>query len=98
MRSKQIKLSPDEMRIRARDYHSEAAKLGETIKQSERMLRSLQGEWEGAASLSYSERFAQLKPSLVATCELLQETARGLESTAKLIEETDRDIANRFKV
>ena len=61
------------------------------------LLQELQGEWEGSASESYAVRYAELKPGFMKAEELIREIAAALDSTAKIVEETDSSIANQFR-
>lgn len=61
------------------------------------LLSSLQGEWEGAASESYAERYQELKPGFQKAEELIREIAAALDSTAKIVEDTDSSIASQFR-
>lgn len=93
----QIRISPDQMRSRANEYRSEANNVGQVISKMDNLLGLLQSEWEGAASESYSERYAQLKPSFIKAQELINEIAASLDQTAATLEETDASIASGFR-
>lgn len=93
----QIRMTPDTMRQRATQYRSEADNVNGVIKKMDSLLSQLQGEWEGDASKSYAERYAQLKPGFQKAEELIREIAQALDSTAKIVEETDQSIANQFR-
>lgn len=93
----QIRMTPDTMRQRATEYRTEAGKLNEIIVKMDNLLTTLQGEWEGSASESYAARYQELKPGFQKAEELINEIASALDSTAKIVEETDSNIANQFK-
>ncbi len=93
----QIRITPEMMRSRAGEYTNEANKLNEIIRTMDRLLSNLQSEWEGEASRAYAEKFAQLKPGFVKAYDLINEISTALKSTAQIIEETDRSIANQFR-
>lgn len=93
----QIRISPDQMRGRAREYNSQADKVDDVIRQMDRLLRALQGEWEGDASKAYEEKFEQLRPGFVAAEDLIREIADSLEATAQSLEDTDAAIAGQFR-
>ena len=93
----QIRMSPDQMRARAGEYSTEAGKVQEVISKMDNLLSQLQGEWEGAASAAYANRFTELRPGFVKAKELIDEIAEALKKTALVVETTDRDIANAFK-
>ena len=96
MANGQIRISPDQMRERAGQYRVEADTVNGVISKMDSLLQQLQSEWEGASSESYAARYQELKPGFVKSEELIREIATALDSTAKIIEETDADIANQF--
>ena len=93
----QIRITPDQMRERAKEYRTEADNVNGIIGRMDNLLVQLQGEWEGAASESYATRYQELKPGFVKTEELIREIAAALEATARLVEETDQEIASRYR-
>ena len=94
----QIRITPDQMRERATQYRAEAETVNGVISKMDNLLQLLQGEWEGSASESYAARYQELKPGFMKAEELIREIAAALDSTAKIVEETDADIAAQFKV
>jgi WXG100 family type VII secretion target len=84
------------MRSRAQEYHVEGENLGQIITKMDRLLSTLQGEWEGEASRAYSNRFAELRPGFVKAQELIFEIEQALKNTAQTLEETDAAIAGAF--
>ena len=93
----QIRITPDQMKERANQYRVEADTVNGVINKMDSLLQPLQSEWEGAASESYAVRYQELKPSFVKAEELIREIAAALDSTAKIVEETDTSIANQLK-
>ena len=94
--SNQIRITPDQMRERAKQYRNEADIVNGVIGKMDALLQLLQGEWEGAASESYAARYQELKPGFKKAEELIREIATSLDATAKIIEETDIGIANQL--
>lgn len=93
----QIRITPDQMRQRASEYRTQAATVGDVIKKMDSLLNQLQGEWEGSASESYAARYQELKPGFMKAQQLIDEIAKALDSTAKIVEETDSSIASQFR-
>ena len=93
----QIRITPDQMRQRANQYRTEADNVNGVISKMDSFLQQLQSEWEGSASESYAARYQELKPGFMKAEELIREIAQALDSTARIVEETDSDIANQFK-
>ena len=82
---------------RANEYRNEAETVNGVIGKMDRLLQQLQSEWEGAASESYAARYQELKPGFMKAEELIREIAQALDSTAKIVEETDTNIANQYR-
>ena len=59
--------------------------------------QTLKGEWEGDAVRGYEDRYNKIKPSLNNAKELLGEIAHNLRETARIVEETDKNIASQFR-
>jgi len=93
----QIRITPDQMRERAGQYRTEADTVNGVISKMDTLLQQLQSEWEGASSESYAARYQELKPGFMKAEELIREIAAALDSTARIIEETDTDIASQFR-
>lgn len=93
----QIRITPDQMRGRASEYRAQAEVVNGVIQKMDSLLQQLQGEWEGSASESYAARYAELKPGFMKAEELIREIAAALDSTAKIVEETDSSIASQFR-
>lgn len=93
----QIRISPEVMRQRAGQYRTEASNVNSVIASMDNLLSLLESEWEGEASQSYAQRYAELKPGFQKAEELIQEIATALDQTATTLEETDATIASGFK-
>ncbi len=95
--SNQIRITPDQMRERANQYRVEADTVNGVINKMDSLLAQLQEEWEGASSESYAARYQELKPGFMKAEELIREIATALDSTARIVEETDSSIASQFR-
>lgn len=95
--SGQIRMTPETMRQRAREYTTQANNLDSIIRKMDSLLKQLQSEWEGDSSRAYAEKFAQLRPGFTKAKELIDEISSALTKTAQIVESTDRDIANQFR-
>ena len=93
----QIRITPDQMRERANQYRVEADTVNGVINKMDTLLGQLQSEWEGASSESYAARYQELKPGFIRAEALIREIATALDSTARIVEETDASIANQFR-
>lgn len=91
--SGQIRITPDQMRGRANEYRVQAENVQAVIGRMDRLLSTLQSEWEGQASRAYASRFGELRPGFVRARELIDEIARALDTTASSLEGVDAQIA-----
>ena len=93
----QIRISPEQMNARARQYRQEADEVNRVIRRMDTLLQTLQGEWEGAASEAYAARFEELRPGFVKAEALIREIATALDLTARRLAETDSMIAGQLR-
>ena len=93
----QIRMTPDMMRQRASEYANQSEAVGQVIVTMDHLLDQLQGEWEGAASRSYAEKYNELKPGFIKAQKLIMEISTALNKTAQTVEETDAAIAASFR-
>ena len=93
----QIRMTPETMRTRAGEYTKQAETLQQIIGKMDTLLTNLQAEWEGDASQAYAARFKELRPGFVKAKNLIDEITTALKSTAKIVEETDKSIAGKFR-
>ena len=78
----QIRITPDQMRTRANEYRTEAETVNGVIQKMDSLLAA---------------RYQELKPGFMKAEELIREIATALDSTARIVEETDTSIANQFR-
>ena len=95
--SNQIRVTPDQMRAQAKQYVIEADKVNGTIGRLDSLLKELQSTWEGDASVAFANRFAELRPGFVKAEELIREISAALNATANTIEQTDEEIAKKYR-
>ena len=93
----QIRMTPEKMRQRAGEYTAQATNLNSIITKMDGLLKNLQSEWEGSASESYAARYQEMKPGFTKTEELIREIAAALDSTARIVEETDAEIGRKYQ-
>ena len=82
---------------RATQYRAGADIVNGVIGKIDSLLQQLQSEWEGASSESYAVRYQELKPGFKKAEKLIREIAATLDSTAKIVEETDSNITGQFR-
>lgn len=93
----QIRMTPDTMRTRAGQADKQAEAMQNLINTMDRLLTTLKGEWEGDAMRGYEDRYNKIKPSFKNAKDLLDEIAHNLRETARIVEETDKNIASQFR-
>ncbi len=93
----QIRMTPETMRARAKEADNQEKVVNDVIRYMDKLLQTLKGEWEGEAVKGYEERYNKIKPALNNTRDLLGEIAHNLRETARIVEETDRNIASQFR-
>ena len=92
-----IKMTPATMRARARETDNQEKIVEDVIRYMDKLLLTLKGEWEGKAVKGYEDRYNKIKPSLNNAKELLGEIAHNLRETARIVEDTDNNIASQFR-
>ena len=93
----QIRITPEQMNARARQYRREADEVNRVIMRMDSLLEVVQGEWEGASSEAYAARFAELRPGFLKAEALIREIAMALDLAARRLAETDSMIAGQFR-
>ncbi len=93
----QIRMTPETMRTRASQTDKQAENMQNLINAMDKLLQTLKSEWEGDAMKGYEDRYNKIKPSFKNAKELLDEVAHNLRETAKIVEETDKNIASQFR-
>lgn len=92
-----LRISPDQMRDRASAFNNHATTLEGVIADMDRLLQSLQEEWEGEASSSFAARYQELKPNFIKTKELIAEIASTLSGVASSSEQFDSEMASHIR-
>ena len=93
----QIRMSPEMMRTRSAEVTQQGQAFGDTIQRMRSIINELQVEWEGEASRRFAGQFESLQPSFNSMRDLFDDLSRQLFETARIVEETDSQIASKFK-
>lgn len=94
--SGQIKMSPAELQLRAKDYGSGAEQITTVLNKLESLQSDLRLQWEGKAFNSFDQQFEELRPKVNNFSLLLQEIQQQLEKTANAMEEQDQALSQNF--
>ncbi len=90
-----IQVTPDELRDKADDFHSNMNEQIEIINECTALLDELVSDgFEGETSQAFVDKFDQLSPELQAAAELLGEIATALDTAADNFEELDTEMAS----
>lgn len=92
-----ITMTPETMRARSKQANDQATAMQDLIVAMDNLLNTLKGEWEGKAMEGYEDRYNKIKPTFKNAKELLDEISHNLRETARIVEETDSNIANQFR-
>lgn len=95
--SGQIRMKPETMRQRSRQANQYAQNMESLIKSMDQLLTTLKAEWEGDAMAGYEDRYNKVRPSFTNAKDLLDEVSHNLNETARIVEETDKNIAAQFR-
>lgn len=94
----QIRITPEQMRVRANEFRTEGENFQECINKMRSLINALQEEWEGQASQGFAAQFEALEPAFNNVRELIDDIGGQLDSTATSIENLDQEIASKFNV
>ena len=93
----QIRMSPEMMRTRSAEVTQQGQAFGDTISRMRSIINELQVEWEGRASQQFAAQFENLQPSFNSMQQLFEDLSTQLRETARVVEETDAQIASKFR-
>lgn len=93
-----IRMSPETMRTRAGEFNRDASDFEELHSRMKTRTENLAQEWEGQASQKYIQQFHDLEKTFTGMHELMQTIAQQLNDTARIMEETDQQIASKLGV
>lgn len=94
----QIRITPEQMRIRAASFIEEGNNFEEVITRMQNLISTLQEEWEGEASVMFAEQFEALKPSFTEVRKLINDIGTQCNATADAVESLDQEIASKFSI
>ena len=92
-----IRVTPAELESMSSRYNEESGQVGEQIVRLNSMIKQLEDAWEGEASRAFSQQYEELKPSFQQMQKLLEDIAGQLSSTAKALEDADKQIASQIR-
>ena len=94
----QIQISPDQLRREADNVVRHSQEMQDLIKKMDNLLARLEKDWKGEAIGGYRDRYNKIKNNTFKNAvELFGEIDKNLRETARILEETDKNIGNQFK-
>lgn len=94
--SGQIRMSPEELRLRAKTYKDKSGDIDTILNELSTLQETLRSEWEGKAFEGFDNQFQQLKPKVQDFSQLLMDINSQLEQTASALQEQDEVLGRGF--
>ena len=94
--SGQIRVSPETLQSRAREYVKAANDIRVILSNLQRLQDTLRSEWEGAAFQGFDQQFSELKPKVENFADLMQQINTQLDKTAQAMQQNDQDLSRNF--
>lgn len=94
--SGQIRMTPGELRERARTYGQSARDIEHVLNKLSNLQEQLRGEWEGQAFSRFDDQFNQLKPKVLQFADLMDQIEAQLQATANAVEQHDAELSRNF--
>lgn len=94
--SGQIRMSPAELRDRAKTYGTSARDIEQLLQRLSQTQEQLRSEWEGQAFQRFDDQFNQLKPKVTEFANLMDQIEQQLQKTANAVEEQDQTLSQNF--
>lgn len=91
-----IKVTPSELRTSSSKFKNNANQTSSMISQLNNEVNRLTSAWEGAAHNAFFNRYHELQPKMKEFVDVLQHISTQLDSVARQMEETDRQIASQM--
>jgi len=94
--SGQIRLTPSQLRTSAQRYTQGANEIRDILQRLNNEQNNIRTNWDGAAFRKFDDQFASLKPRVNDFARLLDDIERQLTSVARIVEDTDNQIASQI--
>ena len=96
--SGKISLTPEQMQARISEVNRAEQDFVALFGNMQNMMTTLQQEWHGEASRSFAEQFDRLKTqSFQPMRQLLEDISRQMQETLRVIQDTDQQLAGKFR-
>ncbi len=94
--SGQIKMSPAELTLKARQYGDSSTQIMDILGKLESLQGELSQQWEGQAFRSFDTQFEELRPKVQNFAQLMMEIQEQLTKTADAMQEQDQALSQNF--
>ena len=94
--SKQISVSPEELRTRGGKFISGGQQIDSVLKSLNKEAAALQSIWKGEAQAKFNAKYQELSPKMKEFAELVGSIGKQLKSVADAMEKSDQDIARQI--
>lgn len=94
--SGQIKMSPAELTLKARQYGDSSTQIMDILGKLQALQGELSQQWEGQAFRSFDTQFEELKPKVQNFAQLMMEIQEQLTKTADAMQEQDQALSQNF--
>ena len=92
-----IRMTPEELRDAKRALDNYRSELDNLLSKSNRRVKAVNAEWEGASQKAFMERYQQLYNKInPAFPEAITEIGQKLNEAAQTLEQADADIAGKL--
>jgi len=91
-----IRMTPDTLREQSNTYGVSANQIDEILATLTRLQGEIGDAWDGTAWDKFDEQFNDLKPKVESFSELLNDIDKQLKEVARVVEETDAEIASKL--
>ena len=91
-----IRLNEDGLREASQRLANDGNSLEELIQDMQAVINSLPDSWEGDAAVAYQQQFAELRPGLDKTRELVADISNQITQALMAVQELDAKIGSIF--
>lgn len=89
-------LKPDDLRDSAGKYVEGSESIEQILSNLTKEQDKISDNWEGDAFKSFDVQFKELSPKINEFADLLKQINEQLKNVAKIVEDTDADIARQI--
>lgn len=92
----QIRMSPEELKVKAKRYGDGSQKIQDVLQDLKRLQNELREQWEGRAFEGFDRQFTELEPKVTSFAQLLEDIQTQLTKTAEAVAAHDQELSQNF--